>query len=75
MGETDDDAVGAGEAVGLGGIDGDSVGLAVGTVSANSSSFEIAGSNRTMPAPSGGTDSTVQPGPLGPAGAHVVDER
>ena len=58
----------------VGDTDGDTVGLTVGTVSANSSSFEGAGSNRTIPAPRGGTASTVHPVPLD-VGVHVAADR
>ena len=66
-------AVGVGSA--LGAIDGDSVGLAVGTVSASNTSVDSDSTNRTTPAPSGGTERIVQPGPAGPVGEQTLVER
>ena len=64
---TEADAVGIPEVDGVG-----TTGLVVGSVAAIASSAEVAGTNRTMPAPSGGTDTTVHPGPPASSGVHVV---
>ena len=59
----------------LGTTDVEGAGLSVGaTVEVGSrvaSNAEVAGTSRTTPAPSGGTDSTVQPAPLAPVGVQV----
>lgn len=59
----------------LGAIEGDSVGLAVGTVSASNTSLDSDSTKRTTPAPSGGTERIVQPGPAEPEGEQTLVER
>ena len=68
-------ALGVTDGAAVGAIDGDKVGLALGTVSSSSSSRDSVGTNRMMPAPKGGTDTTVHPVPLAPAGVHVSADR
>ena len=75
MGEVVGDTVVVGVGSALGAIDGESVGLAVGSVSAISTSLGVDGTKRTTPAPSGGTDTIVQPAPDGPAGEQLLTDR
>ena len=59
----------------VGDTEGGVVGLGTTSVSTSRASIDSAGTNRTTPAPSGGTETTEHPVPVAPAGVQVSADR